>query len=89
MARYRILFWRGIPAQVKVEEGGRWRSAALSERWQQEIDRVAMADGIVGSDEYLDEWQWSDVQERPGTAAEVLESLVTELEETWEERRRR
>ncbi len=89
MARYRILFWRGIPAQVKVEDRGRWRSAALSERWQQEIDRVAMAGGIIGSDEYLEEWQWSEIQERPGTAEEVLASLVAELEATWEERRRR
>lgn len=89
MARYRVLFWRGIPAQVKVDDDGRWRSAALSERWQQEIDRVAMAEGIVGSEEYLEAWEWSEIEDRPGKADEVIESLVAELEATWEERRRR
>jgi hypothetical protein len=88
MARYRILSWRDIPAQVKVlEEGRRPLSAALSERWQQEIDRVAMRDGLVGTDEYLAEWEWSPEAERPGSAADVLEALVAELEASREARR--
>jgi Virulence factor len=88
MARYRILSWRDIPAQVKVsEEGRRPLSAPLSERWQQEIDRVAMRDGLVGTDEYLAEWEWSPEVERPGSAEDVLEALVAELEASWEARR--
>lgn len=88
MARYRVLSWRGIPAQVKVfEEGGRPVSAPLSDRWQQEIDRVAMREGLAGSDEYLALWEWSDDLEHPGEAREVLEAVVAELEASWGERR--
>ncbi len=89
MARYRILSWRDIPAQVKVfEEGRRPLSVTLSERWQQEIDRVAMRDGLVGTDDYLSQWEWSQDAERDGSAEDVLDALVTELEASWETRRR-
>ena len=67
MARYRILSWRGIPAQLKVyrrerpaEVGGARRAGSCKE-----IDRVAMREGIIGSDEYLELWEWS---ERPRAA---------------------
>jgi hypothetical protein len=89
MARYRILSWRDIPAQVKVfAEGRRPLSVTLSERWQQEIDRVAMRDGLVGTDDYLSQWEWSQDAERDGSAEDVLDALVTELEASWETRRR-
>jgi cvfA/B/C family virulence factor len=88
MARYRILSWRDIPAQVKVfEEGRRPLSVTLSERWQQEIDRVAMRDGLVGTDDYLSQWEWSQDAERDGSAEDVLDALVSELEASWETRR--
>ncbi|MSR83745.1 MAG: hypothetical protein EXS58_12620 [Candidatus Latescibacteria bacterium] len=80
MANYQVLYWRDIPAQLKAYEGSRPISQPLSERFQLEIDRVAMKEGLVGSDEYLDQWQWSEAQERPGTAREVLEELAEELE---------
>ena len=89
MARYRILSWRDIPAQVKVfDEGRRPFSVTLSERWQQEIDRVAMRDGLVGTDDYLSQWEWSQDAERDGSAEDVLDALVSELEASWETRRR-
>lgn len=86
MASYRILSWHGIPAQVKAfEQGGRPRSAVLSERWQQEIDRVAMRQGLAGTDAYLEGWEWSATLERPGTVDELLSAVVAELEAGWEE----
>jgi cvfA/B/C family virulence factor len=85
MARYRILTWRGIPAQVKVrDDAGRRLSRPLPERFQQEIDRVAMRDEVAGSDAYLAEWTWSDEQEREGSAEEVAAQLVDDLAADWD-----
>lgn len=90
MARYRILSWRGIPAQVKVfPEEGRPLSRALTERFQQEIDRVAMREGLSASADYLAHWAWSEDLERPGEPEEVLGAVVEELEATWESVRTR
>ena len=34
--------------------------------FQQEIDRIAMKQGLAGTDDYLDAWAWSAPEERPG-----------------------
>lgn len=84
MARYQILYWREIPAQVKAYDGVRPISRQLPERYQIEIDRVAMEEGLAGSDEYLNQWHWTAKLDRPGTAAEVLESISQELMAEWD-----
>jgi hypothetical protein len=88
MAKYQILYWKDIPAQVKAFDGARPVSRPLPERYQREIDRVAMAQGLAGSDAYLDQWHWSAKLERPGTAAEVLDATCKELLAEWDARLR-
>ena len=84
MAIYQVLYWKDIPAQVKVfEEGRRPVSRPLPAYFQEEIDRVAMEEGLAGTDDYLNQWQWSAKQERPGSAQQVLDALVSELEQQW------
>jgi hypothetical protein len=83
VARYHVLYWKNIPAQVKVfPETGKPLSRPLPARFQEEIDRVAMTEGLAGTDEYLNQWRWSEKQERPGSAEEVLEALLAELNRT-------
>lgn len=84
MTRYRILSWDGIPAQLKVfEDGRRPVSVPLPDWYTQEIDRVAMQKGLVGTDSYLELWQWSDDAERPGSAEDVAAGLIAEIEAEW------
>ncbi len=80
MAQYQILYWRNIPAQIKVFEGSKPVSRPLPDSFQLAIDRVAMTEGLIGSDEYLNEWHWSPKMERPGTTGEVFEALLQEME---------
>ena len=84
MARYQILYWRDIPAQVKVYDGSRAVSRQLPERYQLAIDRIAMQDGLAESDDYLNQWHWTAKLDRPGTAAEVMESISQELISQWD-----
>jgi hypothetical protein len=56
----------------------------MPDRYQLEIDRVAMQEGLAGSDDYLNQWHWTAKLERPGTAAEVLESVSVELIAEWD-----
>jgi hypothetical protein len=80
VARYQILYWKDIPAQVRVfPESGRPLSRPLPERFQQEIDARAMSEGLAGTDDYLAQWHWSEKQERDLPAAELLEALLREL----------
>ena len=89
MATYRVMSWRGIPSQVKVtDDSGTTVSRMLPAFFQQEIDRVAMAEGLAGTDEYLEAWQWSDEAHRDGgSAEEVAKVVAAELEERWRRER--
>ena len=80
MARYQVLYWRDIPAQVRVETDHDEVALELDPRAQQRIDTVAMELGLQGTDEYLEHWHWSDPQDRPGSAQDVAETLKRELE---------
>ncbi len=89
MARYQILYWQDIPSVVKAfDDDGTPASRQLPDRFQQEIDRQAMRQGLASSDDYLAQWRWGDAQERPGPAEQVLDALVQELEQELDERRR-
>lgn len=82
MARYQILYWQDIPAQIKVTEPGkRPISRQLPDRYQQRIDAQAMKLGLHGSDAYLDQWQWSDPQETETSAEETAAQLMRQYEE--------
>ncbi|MBN60081.1 MAG: hypothetical protein CME20_01875 [Gemmatimonadetes bacterium] len=80
MFEYQVLYWRDIPAQIKIYVGKRPKSHPLADRFQVWIDRVAMAEGLTGTDEYLDLWQWSDKIEREGEPDEALPALIAEIE---------
>lgn len=87
MARYRVLSWQGIPAQVKaIDEDGRRVSRALPDWFTQEIDRVAMRDGLIGTEAYLEGWTWSADVDAPGSAADVADAAVADQVARWNER---
>jgi hypothetical protein len=84
MASYRVMSWRDIPSQVRAtDDTGATASQMLPPFFQQEIDRVAMAEELFGSDEYLEAWVWSDEGTREGTAQEVAEAVAGEIGEAW------
>jgi hypothetical protein len=81
MAQYQVLYWKHIPAQVRAfQEGKRPLSRPMPGRFQVEIDRIAMMEGLTGTDEYLNQWHWTTRLERPGTAEEVADSVIRELD---------
>ena len=81
MAFYQVLYWKDIPAQVRVlVEGRRPQSRQMPERFQQEIDARAMREGLVGTDEYLQHWHWSEKSERDLSPDDLLDAVVRELE---------
>ena len=90
MARYQVLRWQDVPSVVKAfdEEGGSV-SRQLDGWFQQEIDRRAMAQGLIGSDEYLEQWAWDEPAARDGGVEETLDAVERELEAEFTPRRGR
>lgn len=84
MASYQVMSWHGIPSQVRAtDESGSTVRRQLPSFFQQEIDRAAMAEGLIESDAYLEGWDWSEPLEREGSAEEVAEAITAEVAEAW------
>jgi len=80
MATYKILYWQDIPTQVRAEDGADDVSVELAPKFMARVDRLAMELGREGSDDYLEQWRWSEEQDRPGSARAVAEAVRAELE---------
>jgi hypothetical protein len=82
MATYKILYWQEIPSQIKVEDDEEDLTLPLPAKFMERIDMMAAKRGLQSADDYLAQWQWSEEQERAGSAVEVAESVKAELEST-------
>ncbi len=80
---YQILYWRDIPAQIKIRSGRERLSRSLSERFQQAIDSAAMFARTTSTEDYLEEWRSSEWMEREGDPTEAADSLLAEIEAAY------
>ena len=88
MTRVRVLAWDGIPAQVKAfPEDGDPSSVMLDPWFSEHIDRVAMQRGLLGSDAYLELWDWTSDEQVDAPAPEAAAAKKAELESAWAPRR--
>jgi hypothetical protein len=70
-----------VPSVVKAfDDAGGEVKRQLPDWYQQEIDKRAMVQGLTGSDAYLEQWHWGEIEERPGTPDDVLDAVERELE---------
>jgi hypothetical protein len=76
----RVLYWQEIPSLVRVTlDDGTQQSRQLPDWFQQEIDRVAMEQGLIGSDAYLEQFGWKELEPRDGDPNEVLDAVEADL----------
>ncbi len=84
-ATYHVITWRAIPAAVEASDGNDTVTRQLSERFQMLIDSVAMQLGLHDSEAYIEQWDRSEAQERPGSAEEVADAVAADLEARFPE----
>ena len=80
MATYKVLYWQEVPSQIKAEDSQDDVSIELPARFQERIDTLAAQRGLQGADDYLAQWRWSEEEDREGTAQEVANAVLAELE---------
>ena len=79
-AKFQVLYWQDIPAQVKAWDGFEEVKVDLAPRFAARIDLAAQRQGLTKADDYLAQWRWGDEAERPGPAAEVADAVRAEIE---------
>ena len=76
----RVLYWQELPSLIRVTtDDGEQVSRQLPDWFQQEIDRVAMEQGLIGSDAYLEQFTWHELEPRDGAPNDVLDAVESEL----------
>jgi hypothetical protein len=80
---YQIVYWRDIPAQIKLRSEKGRQARSLSPRFQEAIDAAAMRANATGTDEYLEEWRTSPPQQGEGDPERIADILAAELEEAY------
>lgn len=80
MAKYQVLYWHGIPVQVRARDKSGRVSKELPPRFMSAVDKAAMASKSVDGESYTAGFQWGERQERDGTAEEVAAAVAAELE---------
>jgi hypothetical protein len=80
MASYQILYWQDIPSQVKAWDEFDEVKVELAPRFMAMIDQVAQEQSLTDTDDYLEQWQWSNEMERPGSPEDVAAAVKQELE---------
>ncbi|MCV2881177.1 virulence factor [Actibacterium sp. XHP0104] len=80
MPEVTIVYWRDIPAQVIAGKGRRAAKRVLAERFEQAIDRCAMAIGARDTDAYLAEWRRAAPYSVDGDQDAVVEAEASKIE---------
>jgi cvfA/B/C family virulence factor len=83
VARWEIVAWRDIPVMVEACDDGGQITLPLSEKFQSLIDSVAMQLGLQDESAYLEQWARVPGGERPGSARDVGEAVVAEIEQRF------
>ena len=80
MSKYRVMYWKDIPQSFTVEADGQTVKKELSQKVQNKIDAYAMAIGATSTTDYAKQYKRGQWIERDGSAEEVAEALLAELE---------
>ena len=86
---YQIVYWRDIPAQLRIRSGDQRFSRSLDQRFQEAIDSAAMTAGKTSTDDYLEDWRNSEWLSATGDEdpARFADALVTEIESQYPDAR--
>ena len=80
---YQIVYWRDIPAQIKLRSEKGRLARSLSPRFQEAIDAAAMRANATDTDDYIEEWRTGQTQQGEGDPESMADILVAELEAAY------
>ncbi len=84
---FQIVYWRDIPAQIRVRSGSQRVNRPLSPRFQEAIDAAAMRADATSTDDYLADWRTLDWQPSDAEPQQLADSLVAEIEAEYPKER--
>ena len=84
MAKLSVLYWQDIPTLVEGRDKDGVKKVELSKRFSELVDMIAMQKGLVGTDQYLQNWKRKRLPDSDFSASQSVHDLVQEFEERYE-----
>lgn len=88
--QYQIIYWRDIPAQLRVQQGRERLSHQLPDIFQKTVYRAAFRAKAITGDAYQDSWRVEGWFHYEGSAADLNEAataIATEVIAAYDEAR--
>ena len=85
MTKLSILYWQEIPTVVEGKDKEGVHKVELSKRFSELVDMVAVRKGLVGTDEYLDNWKKRRQPSSDKSAKQGVDDLVEDFEKRFDE----
>ena len=85
MTKIFILSWQDIPTVIEARDYNGIEKVELSKRFSELIDLIAMKKGIVGTDDYLQDWKKKKLSSTNKTAKQVVLEMSEYFEGKYEE----
>jgi hypothetical protein len=81
MATYQVLYWGHLPMRVRATDINGQKYGELPPRFMEAMNRVSKQHGIEGTVMF----RWSAPEEREGTAEEVLDQVIREIDAEFDD----
>ena len=85
MTKIFILFWQDIPTVIEARDATGIEKVELSKRFSELVDLIAMKKGLVGTDDYLQNWKKKKFPSTQKTAKQVVLEMSEHFESKYED----
>ena len=85
MTKIFILFWQDIPTVIEARDATGIEKVELSKRFSELVDLIAMKKGLVGTDDYLQNWKKKKFPNTEKTAKQIVLELSKHFESKYDD----
>ena len=85
MTKIFVLFWQDIPTVIEARDSNGIEKVELSKRFGELVDLIAMKKGLIGTDDYLQNWKKKKFPSTKRTAKQIVLEMSKHYESKYEE----
>ena len=85
MTKTFVLFWQDIPTVIEARDATGTEKVELSKRFSELVDLIAMKKGLIGTDDYLQNWKKKKFPSSTKTAKQTVLEMSKYFESKYED----
>ena len=85
MTKIFVLFWQDIPTVIEARDSSGIEKVELSKRFAELVDLIAMKKGLIGPDDYLQNWKKKKFPSTKIAAKQIVLEMSKHYESKYED----